>query len=158
MKFRPIGINRNLETHILELRNGVPDAIAGIHWLAFGPNTFNALTPFYSQVTDTPACYRDTPLTTDSNYIYWISRILALIGDSNYALYQNLQSTYEQEVMQLVRAVENQTDQQGDFSTSALEKANQQMADIVLQHSQKLLNDVINLGSQHMKLRFSVSD
>lgn len=81
-----------------------------------------------------------------------------MIGDSNYALYQNLQSTYEQEVMQLVRAVENQTDQQGDFSTSALEKANQQMADIVLQHSQKLLNDVINLGSQHMKLRFSVSD
>lgn len=157
-KFRPIGINRNLETHILELRNDVPDAIAGIHWLAFGPNTFNALAPFYSQVTDTPACYRDTPLTTDSNYIYWISRILALIGDSNYALYQNLQSTYEQEVMQLVRAVENQTDHQGDFSTSALEKANQQMADIVLQHSQKLLNDVINLGSQHMKLRFSVSD
>lgn len=52
-QFRPIGINRNQELHILQIRNDVPAEIAGIHWLAFGPNTFNAVVPFYANVTDT---------------------------------------------------------------------------------------------------------
>ncbi|MCP6768923.1 C69 family dipeptidase, partial [Klebsiella pneumoniae] len=57
--FRPIGINRNHDVHILQIRNNVPAAVAGIHWLAFGANTFNTVVPFYANVNDTPASYKD---------------------------------------------------------------------------------------------------
>lgn len=55
---RPIGINRNHNVHILQIRNNVPAEIAGVHWLAYGANTFNTVVPFYSNVNDTPACYK----------------------------------------------------------------------------------------------------
>ncbi|MDF9445826.1 C69 family dipeptidase, partial [Limosilactobacillus mucosae] len=35
-KYRPIALNRNLEIQMLQIRNHVPDSIAGVHWLAFG--------------------------------------------------------------------------------------------------------------------------
>ncbi|MEE6667521.1 C69 family dipeptidase [Pediococcus acidilactici] len=157
-RFRPIGINRNLETHILELRNQVPDEIAGIHWLAFGPNTFNAMVPFYSNVADTPACYRDTPTVVNTNYMYWISRVLALIGDGNFALYQDLQENFAQTVLQNVLRMQKETDRQATLTEKNLTSANQAMADFTLAQATKLLNDAINLGSHNMKLRFSLGD
>ncbi|KRL65860.1 dipeptidase A [Companilactobacillus versmoldensis DSM 14857 = KCTC 3814] len=63
--FRPIGINRNHSLHVLQIRNGVPDEIAGIHWVAFGVNTFDTIVPFYANIEDTPATYRDTPAKFD---------------------------------------------------------------------------------------------
>ncbi|MBM9834556.1 C69 family dipeptidase, partial [Enterococcus faecalis] len=33
-QFRSIALNRNQQVHILQIRNHVPAAIAGIHWLA----------------------------------------------------------------------------------------------------------------------------
>lgn len=59
--FRPIGINRNFETHILQIRNDVPEGLAGVQWLAFGPNTFNVFVPFYTNVTTTPASFQTGP-------------------------------------------------------------------------------------------------
>ena len=51
---RPIGLNRNLEKEL-----------AGIHWPAFGLNSFNSLVSFDARVCDTPSCYRDTKADFD---------------------------------------------------------------------------------------------
>ena len=43
--FRPIGINRNHSVHILQVRNNVPDELAGVQWLAFGANNLQMDSP-----------------------------------------------------------------------------------------------------------------
>ena len=62
---RPIGLNRNLELHVLQIRDNLEKELAGIHWLAFGPNSFNSLVSFYARVCDTPSCYHDTKADFD---------------------------------------------------------------------------------------------
>ncbi|PEJ60844.1 dipeptidase [Bacillus sp. AFS002410] len=159
--FRPIGINRNQGTHILQIRNDVPAEIAGVHWLAFGPNTFNAMIPFYANVSTTPACYHNTTETFDPNTIYWLSRTIALIGDANYDLYSDLEASFEQNTVAACRAIQIRTDQEAinrkDILTY-LEGANEQMAELSLNNTLKLLGNMVGLGSAQMKLRYSLND
>lgn len=51
--FRPIGFQRNQELSILQIRNNVPEKIAGVQWVAFGPNAFNGIAPYYTNILDT---------------------------------------------------------------------------------------------------------
>lgn len=154
-KFRPIGINRNLETHILQIRNDVSDNIAGIHWLAFGPNTFNALVPFYANVNDTPAAYRDTTGDQNPNQVYWLDNTLALLGDANFDLYQEAEAKFEQQVMAKTQAIQLKTDQ---TNATDLAKANDQMAECYVAQANQLLGRMLAIGVPKMKLSFSLSD
>lgn len=159
--YRPIGINRNQETHILQIRNNVPSKIAGIHWLAFGPNTFNAVIPFCANVLNTPSCYRDTTVTFDVTKIYWLSCTLGLLGDTNYDLYHDLEANFEQNTVAACRAIQIKADLEAVAATditSYLENVNEQFADISLKNATKLLGDMVALGSTKMKLNFSLND
>ncbi|MEH7354811.1 C69 family dipeptidase [Neobacillus drentensis] len=159
--YRPIGINRNLETHILQIRNDVPTEIVGVHWLAFGPNTFNSVIPFYANVSNTPACYRNTTETFDPNTIYWLSRTMALIGDANYDLYSDLEASFEQNTVAACRAIQIKADQEATNRKDVLaylEAINEQMAEISLKNAKKLLGDMVDLGTTQMKLRYSLND
>ena len=93
--FRPIGINRNFETHILQIRNDVPSGIAGVQWLAFGPNTFNSMVPFYTNITTTPASFQTGP-KFDLNKIFWLNKLTAQLGDTNFRVYGALEEDFEQ--------------------------------------------------------------
>ncbi len=111
-KFRPIGINRNQELHILQIRNDVPAEIAGIHWLAFGPNTFNAVIPFYANINDTPEAYKNTTGDCDPANMYWLSNILALLGDSNFALYEDQENLFEENTVADCRNIQIKADKE----------------------------------------------
>ena len=91
--FRPIGINRNFETHILQIRNDVEEGIAGVQWLAFGPNTFNVFVPFYTNVTTTPASFQTGP-DFDLTKIFWLNKLNAQLGDTNYKVYSALEQAF----------------------------------------------------------------
>lgn len=160
-RYRPIGINRNLETHILQIRSSVPQEIAGIHWLAFGPNTFNSLVPFYGNVVDTPACYRDTTLEFDPTNMYWLTQLLAVLGDSNYSLYEELQKEYEETLLADCRGIQLQVDQGvrevADIQTY-LDTVNERLAQKSLQASTELLGEMVKCASPLMNLRFSLKD
>ena len=88
--FRSIALNRNLELHILQIRNNVPASIAGVHWLAFGPNTFNAVVPFYANIDDTPIPYRNTSTEYSIDDMYWLTHTISALGDQNYRQAQSL--------------------------------------------------------------------
>lgn len=159
--FRPIGINRNHDVHILQIRNNVPAAVAGIHWLAFGANTFNTVVPFYANVNDTPASYKDADGTFNLNHMYWLSCTTALLGDTDYDFYVDMRNSYELEAMSAYRKIENDTD--ADLAnhqdvTAYLETANQQLADTAMKLQTKLLGDMVIAGSEKMKLRYNLND
>lgn len=158
---RPIGINRNHNVHILQIRNNVPAEIAGVHWLAYGANTFNTVVPFYSNVNDTPACYKDPTGTFDLNNMYWLSCATALLGDTDYNFYVDFRNTFELEAMSAYRGIQNETDKaiadQADVQ-EFLEAANEKLADESLKRQTKLFGDMVISGSEHMKLRYNLND
>lgn len=158
--FRPIGINRNHNVHIIQIRNNVPNEIAGIHWLAYGANTFNSVVPFYANVEDTPASYKDATATFDMNNMYWLSCATALLGDTDYDFYVDMRNTFELEAMSKYREIQNATDaefkQSKDVATLA--KANQELADESFTRQTKLFREMVISGSERMKLRYNLND
>ena len=153
-KYRTIGINRNLETHILQIRNNVASKIAAIHWLSFGPTTFNSVVPFYANVADTPASYCDASAQFDLTKTYWLNRTIALLGDTNYKLYAAIAEKFDQATDASCRHVQQQFDQTG----TDLEQANEKMATINHENSMKLFSQMVAAGVPLMKIGYNLTD
>ncbi|BCA86442.1 dipeptidase [Enterococcus saigonensis] len=160
-QLRPIGINRNQEVHILQLRNNVPKEIAGIHWLAFGPNTFNTVVPFYTNVVDTPAFYKEVKEEFGLDNMYWLSGLIAVLGDTNYKLYSDVRDDYVQDSVAAFRHIQHRADQnvvnEADIS-NYLASINEEYAKIAKDLTIKLLGQMVMLGAPQMKLRFNLGD
>lgn len=160
--FRPIGINRNFETHILQIRNDVPEGLAGVQWLAFGPNTFNVFVPFYTNVTTTPASFQTGP-KFDLSKIFWVNKLNAQLGDTNYKVYSALEQAFEEKTMAKLRKIENETDEAAKNLTGKdlrekLEEANQKMADLAYKASVDLTGEMVETGHGLMKLKYDLLD
>lgn len=160
--FRPIGINRNFETHILQIRNDVEEGIAGVQWLAFGPNTFNCLVPFYTNVTTTPASFQTGP-DFDLTKIFWLNKLNAQLGDTNYKVYSALEQAFEEKTMAKLRQIENETDRAvkgltGRDLQEKLEEANQKMADLTYKQTAALTGEMVKDGHSLMKLKYDLLD
>ncbi|MGM9892183.1 C69 family dipeptidase [Limosilactobacillus sp.] len=152
--FRSIALNRNLELHVLQIRNNVTKELAGIHWLAFGPNTFNALVPFYANVNDTPAPYRDTTSQYSPNNMYWLVHTLAALGDRNYRQSQPLAEQCAEDVMAATRQLQLATDRQETVTIAERTAANDQMATVAMTHLTKLLGKLVALAFKAERLQY----
>lgn len=160
-QLRPVGINRNQEVHILQLRNDVAKEIAGIHWLAFGPNTFNTVVPFYTNVTDTPAFYKEVSEEFGLGNMYWLSGLIAVLGDTNYNLYSDVRDDYVQASVAAFRQIQRQSDQAAASQTDLshyLASVNEEYAKVAKEMTTKLLGQMVMLGAPQMKLRFNLGD
>ena len=160
--FRPIGINRNFETHILQIRHDVEEGIAGVQWLAFGPNTFNVFVPFYTNVTTTPASFQTGP-DFDLTKIFWLNKLNAQLGDTNYKVYSALEQAFEEKTMAKLRQIENETDRAvkgltGRELQEKLEEANQKMADLTYKQTAALTGEMVKDGHSLMKLKYDLLD
>lgn len=155
--FRSIALNRNLELHLLQIRNDVPAALAGVHWLAFGPNTFNAIVPFYANIDDTPQAYRDTKTDYSPDDMYWLTHTIAAIGDQYYRQARGMEENFELQVMaktmQLQKKADEHSSNQAHLS-SYLTDVNDQMAAIALGESRKLLGKLVKIAFLNEKLQF----
>ncbi|RXA58291.1 C69 family dipeptidase [Limosilactobacillus mucosae] len=159
-KYRPIALNRNLEIHMLQIRNHVPDSIAGVHWLAFGPNTFNAVVPFYANIDDTPAPYKNTTGDFDLQNMYWLTHTIAALGDQNYQRYEMMEEAFEQTVVAACRQLQEQMDAKAadiedqSLLSAELAKTNEKMAQISLNESTKLLGKMVKEAFKNEKLSY----
>lgn len=155
--FRSIALNRNLELHILQIRNNTAPEIAGVHWLAFGPNTFNAVVPFYANVDDTPVAYRNTSKAYSLDNIYWLTHTITALGDRYYRTAQSLEEKFELAVMAKTmhcqRLADKKVEQHQDKS-AYLTTVNQRMAEIAMAESTKLLGDLVKHSFTREKLQF----
>lgn len=85
LRYRPIGMNRNQEMHILQIRPDFPAEHAAIHWLAEGVNIFNAPVPFFANCIDTPTNFKNTPARTTTESFYWLNKLIAMLADPFFA-------------------------------------------------------------------------
>ena len=75
--FRPIGINRQSQLAVMQIRPYRPQASRAIQWLAYGSNPFNTLVPFFPNVDETPQYLEDTTTRVTTENFYWVNRVIA---------------------------------------------------------------------------------
>ena len=79
--YRPIGINRNSQLAVLQLRPYAQPAYRAVQWMAFGSNSFNALVPLYANVETMPEYYADTQARVTSENFYWANRLIGALAE-----------------------------------------------------------------------------
>ena len=58
-RYRPIGINRQSELSVMEIRPDKPAAYAAVQWISMGSNPFNTIMPYYTCLLYTSPSPRD---------------------------------------------------------------------------------------------------
>ncbi|BDR53736.1 dipeptidase [Bombiscardovia nodaiensis] len=168
--FRPIGINRNDQLAVIQLRPYRPESCRAVQWMAFGSNPFNALAPFYANVDTMPAYVSvvDNQVTTES--IYWSDRLIAALSDSAFADTSNANERYQEKVggmgHRLVAATDEQVarlegaDQGTDNAEvrEVLAAANETMASQLRRETDDLLASVLYTVSMKMRNGYHMSD
>ena len=94
--YRPIGINRQSQLSVMQIRPYRPQAYRAIQWIAYGSNPFNTLVPFYPNVNETPAYLEDTTTRVTTENFYWENRVIAALCDAAFADTANAVERYQQ--------------------------------------------------------------
>ncbi|MFX3618883.1 MAG: C69 family dipeptidase [Sporolactobacillus sp.] len=157
--FRPIGIDRNQEFHILQIRNDVPAEYAAIHWLAFGVNLYNAQVPFYANVLDTPENYKNTTNIADMNNVYWLNKTIAALAEPHYHQVINAVNVFKDEAQSYARGRIAFSDKQaaelsGEALSSFLTQQNGITAAEVTKRTYALFDRLIKQASDAMLLTY----
>lgn len=82
--FRPIAIDRNAASHIMQIRNDVPDKYAAIEWLSLGFNSYSPFVPFYTNINQTAKNYRTLGKRISMNSAYWMFKSLMIYIEPHY--------------------------------------------------------------------------
>ena len=173
-RYRPIGINRQSQLAVLQLRPYAPAACRAVQWIAYGSNPFNTLMPFFANVEDTPEYLKNTTARVTTESFYWANRIIAAIADAHYKDNVNALDVYAEKTMAHGHALVAKADAEvartgaeepadGGMGDNAgvrriLEKANEECADYLKQETDKLLDQVLLTTSLLMRNGFRLSD
>ncbi len=152
--YRPIGINRNCQLAVLQLRPYVDASRAALQWISLGSNVFNALVPFYAGVTKTPDYLANTTTTVTTDSFYWANRLVAALADAAYGACLPHVERYQEHLTSrcaaLIRAC--------DLANGDLEPCNQAIADECRRETDELLSKVLYESSMRMRNGFARSD
>ena len=153
-RYRPIGINRNSQLAVLQLRPDVAPERAALQWIAYGSNAFNALVPLYASVTETPAYFEDTTTRVTSESFYWANRLVGALADAAYGACLPHVERYQQALPARCAALIRACDAKG----GSLEACNAAIADECRRQTEDLLDKVLYEASMRMRNAFSRSD
>lgn len=171
--FRPIGINRNGQLAVLQIRPYAPEPVRALQWISYGSNPFNTMVPFYANVERTPEYLNNTTARVTTESFYWANRVIAAIADphfndnaANIERYQLKTGGFGQRLVRETDAAADalpgvQTDADEGAShelREALAQANDRMAAELKTQTEDLLDKVLYTSSMKMKNGFSRSD
>ncbi|MBR1573252.1 MAG: C69 family dipeptidase [Bacteroidales bacterium] len=85
--YRPVSIFRTINTHILQVRPGLPTAIGRLDYMAEGMADLSPFLPLYQGVTSYPKAYGIGTLHSQKSSAYWLFRKVSALGMLNYNKY-----------------------------------------------------------------------
>ena len=161
--YRPIGINRNGQLAVLQIRPYAPETCRCVQWMAFGSNVFNALVPFYGNVDVAPEYLANTTARVTTESFYWANRIIAALADARFHENAANIERYQEKVGAAGHKMLRETDAAvADMDApdvpAALAKANDRMAAFLQQATDDVLTKVLYTTSCAMKNGFAMSD
>ena len=94
-KYRPVSIFRTTQTHILQLRPELPQAIACVNHVAMGMAALGVFLPLYQGITSYPEAYTKGNGVSSADSAYWKFRKVQALGMVNFNCYAPIiQNTY----------------------------------------------------------------
>ncbi|MBT1161392.1 C69 family dipeptidase [Bifidobacterium sp. SO1] len=108
--YRPIGINRQSQLSVMQIRPYRPQVSRAIQWIAYGSNPFNTLMPFYTNVDATPAYLEDTTTRVTTENYYWANRVIAALCDAQFSDNEPAVARYQEKTGALGHQLVAQTD------------------------------------------------
>ena len=128
--FRPIGINRQSQLSVMQIRPYRPQVNRAVQWIAYGSNPFNTLVPFFPNVDSTPKYLEDTTTRVTSENFYWENRIIAALCDARFADTANAVERYQEKTGGMGHRMVAATDEQiARLGLTAAEEAAQSAAE-----------------------------
>lgn len=161
--YRPIGINRNGQLAVLQIRPYVAPELSCIQWMAFGSNPFNALFPLYGNVDTMPEYLSNTTERVSTDSFYWSNRLIAALADARFHENAAHIERYQEKIGGIGHRVLRETDSacrgiEPAAVPAELARANERMADILRDETDALLGRVLFQTSLAMKNAFARSD
>lgn len=129
-------MNRTQNSHVLQIRNGVPDELSSIYWLNFGVPSFSPYVPFYSNATDTDDTYKHTSMKFNFNDAYWMYRSLSMMVESHYSQFVQSDRDYLTAIRETQRRHLETTD------NKAAELSEQTLIDYLTAQNKALVADM----------------
>ena len=161
--YRPIGINRNSQLAVLQLRPYAQPAYRAVQWMAFGSNSFNALVPLYANVETMPEYYADTQARVTSENFYWANRLIGALADVRFHECGRAVEDYQEKIGGMghkqIHDVDAAVAALPEVEVPAeLARANEAFAERVRVETDALLGKVLYTTSCAMKNSFAMND
>ncbi|WP_299021074.1 C69 family dipeptidase [uncultured Photobacterium sp.] len=121
---RPIRVDRQLESHIIQLRKEMPFELQGLIWQSFGVLPESVLVPIYSSLQEYPTPYQIGSDTYTDQSAYWQFRSLTALASANPDKYlPMLKENWDKEESKLYKQVSSM-----DMTLKSLYKSDKQAA------------------------------
>ncbi|MCW8331025.1 C69 family dipeptidase [Photobacterium sp. SDRW27] len=103
---RPMRVERQLESHVIQLRKDMPKELQGLIWQSFGVLPESVLVPLYSSLQEYPTPYQTGSDTYTDESAYWQFRSLTALATANPDKYlPMLKETWDKEETKLYQQV-----------------------------------------------------
>ena len=157
--FRPIAIDRNAASHILQIRNDVPQKMAAIEWLALGFLSYSPFVPFYANISNTPRNYQLTGRQVSMKSAYWMFKSLLVYIEPHYHDFIDQVNAYRTNVQAYALHRIESVDQQaasldGQQLTAQLTKSTAQTTNHITALTKELISSLIKQSLNRSQINF----
>lgn len=151
--YRPVSIFRTTQTHLLQVRPELPQAIGCINYVAMGMADLGVFLPLYQGITSYPEAYTKGNGESSDDSAYWKFRKIMVLGMTNYNKYapiiKEAYAKFEAETDQRQREMEEEYLR--IYKTQPLHAQ-----DMLQAFSDKILNSALDLADRLQERLFTL--
>ena len=151
--YRPVSIFRTTQTHLLQVRPGLPQAIGCVNYVAMGMADLGVFLPLYQGITSYPEAYTKGNGESSDDSAYWKFRKIMVLGMTNYNKYapiiKEAYAKFEAETDQRQREMEEEYLR--IYKTQPLHAQ-----DLLQAFSDKILNSALDLADRLQERLFTL--
>ena len=151
--YRPVSIFRTTQTHLLQVRPELPQAIGCVNYVAMGMADLGVFLPLYQGITSYPEAYTKGNGESSDDSAYWKFRKIMVLGMTNYNKYapiiKEAYAKFEAETDQRQREMEEEYLR--IYKTQPLHAQ-----DLLQAFSDKILNTALDLADRLQEKLFTL--
>ena len=151
--YRPVSIFRTTQTHLLQVRPELPQAIGCVNYVAMGMADLGVFLPLYQGITSYPEAYTKGNGESSDDSAYWKFRKIMVLGMTNYNKYapiiKEAYANFEAETDQRQREMEEEYLR--IYKTQPLHAQ-----DLLQAFSDKVLNSALDLADRLQERLFTL--
>ena len=151
--YRPVSIFRTTQTHLLQVRPELPQAIGCVNYVATGMADLGVFLPLYQGITSYPEAYTKGNGESSDDSAYWKFRKIMVLGMTNYNKYapiiKEAYAKFEAETDQRQREMEEEYLR--IYKTQPLHAQ-----DLLQAFSDKILNSALDLADRLQEKLFTL--